>query len=168
MQPDEPHQSSRPFARPFPPPTLRASTFRDALGLAMWLADDYAYLNASVLLDRRRRVLDLAAVEGVGCSVEPLVERLTDSPPRPSPSVRSLAVEVMLITVRPVEADIVREADLWRYRRAGWALARVGLSLIDWIESDGDLFRSFAHTTCPASAWPDDAAAEGSTDWSSR
>ena len=135
-------------------------TFRDALGLAMQLADEYAFVNAAALVGGDAQVLDLAVAEGIGRSVGPLVDWLVASPAWPSPALRARATGVLLVTVRPFEAEVVREADLRCYRRCRWSLAMAGNPLLDWIETDGDLVRSYAYTTCPAEAWPGDPPAQ--------
>ena len=62
----------------------------------------------------------------------------------------------LVVSVRPYEPDLARERDLHLYRRARWSLGRAGCDLVDWIETDGDLFRSYAYLTCPARAWAGD------------
>lgn len=142
------------------------ATFRDALGLAMGLADDYAFVNAAILLDRRRLVRGVTMAEGIGQSIAPLVARIRarhgahrfgGAAGAVTPDSVTAAV---FISVRPFEVDIVRESDLERFRRARWAMVDVGVDLIDWIETDGDLFRSYAYVTCPGRAWPDDPPEE--------
>lgn len=135
------------------------NTFRDALGVAMALADDYAFANAAVLIEPDGQVHDIGVVDGVGTTIDEVIgwichalERAAAAPVHgPGP-----VAGVLVISVRPFEADIVREADLFRFRAASWSVARAGASLLDWIETDGDLFRSYAYTTCPAAAWPHD------------
>ena len=136
------------------PPTF-ISSFRDGLGLAMGLSDEYAFANAAVLLDRRRRVLLVHRSDRVGGSIGRLVDQICA---RTCGSLSSAGTpaSVLLITVRPVEADVVREADLHLFRRARWTLGAAGPDLLDWIETDGDLFRSYAYLTCPGLAWPND------------
>lgn len=170
----------------------RITTFRDALGLAMELADEYAFANVAALLTADGTIEDLTIAEGIGRTIEPVVSWVTDAcgevtghaapggstQPTPSPGGRtgpaSPTVEdeprrvaspardcgpvrsVVLVTVRPYEADVVRERDLELYRAAKWSLAAAGVHLTDWIETDGDLFRSYAYLTCPADAWTDD------------
>lgn len=133
--------------QPALPPDLRLVTFRDALGLAMWLADRHVRLNAIVLIDQNRRPIAVVCTDGDGVLGCPA------------------AANTLLITVGPMNVDVIHEADLARYRRWGWTMAEVGAPLIDWIETDGDEFRSFAYATCPASAWPDDPPPERHEDW---
>jgi len=127
------------------------TTFRDALGLAMSLADEYAFANAAVLLAGDGRPIDVAVDEGIGATIEPVVAWACGArcwARRPH--------SALVLSIRPHEAEVVRERDLWRYRQAGWSLGRAGFDLLDWIETDGDLFRSFAYLTCPARAWAGD------------
>jgi hypothetical protein len=117
----------------------------------MEFADDYAFVNAGAVLDETGNVVDIVMAEGIGQSIEPVARWLVDGhrcwPQAPT---------VLLVSVRPFEVDVVREQDLLRYRHAGWAIAAAGGQLIDWIETDGDLFRSYAYVTCPGDAWPND------------
>ena len=144
-----------------PPPIC---TFRDALGFAMTLADDYAFANAAVLLAGDGRPIDLAVTEGIGATIEPIVAwaaGIDHWAGRPR--------STLVVSIRPYEPEAIREHDLHLYRRARWALGRAGCDLIDWIETDGDLVRSYAYLTCPAEAWPGDAPthrrADGRPPW---
>ncbi len=179
-------------------------TFRDALGFAMELADEYAFVSAAALLDRTGALLDLAIVEGIGQSIDPVVDwaigidpatgrqqpdrSMGPAPPRPGNHGRATGrapdgalgriahqpigagawsgwpVAVILVSVRPYDVGVIREDDLVRYRRARWAISGAGAHLSDWIETDGDLFRSYAYLTCPAEAWPHDPPTERRSD----
>lgn len=147
------------------------SGFRDGLGLVMQLADEYAFISAGVLLDGPGNIVDVITTQGIGQPVGPLVGRVcialdgSKEPPvdgsRSGSGGTSRSVErVVLLTVRPFDADVIREADLNLFRRARWAIGVAGAELLDWIETDGDLFRSYAYVTCPALAWPDDPPEE--------
>jgi hypothetical protein len=127
------------------------ASFRDAVGFAMELTDRYAFVNAAVLLAGDGRPVDLAVVEGIAGSIEPVVAWAAGVDHWATPARSSL-----LISVRPVSPDIVCEADIGRYRRARWSLAGAGCRLLDWVETDGDLIRSYAYLTDPARAWADD------------
>ncbi len=128
---------------------LVISSFRDALGLAMLLADEYAFVNAAAVLDSAGTVTTIGVADGVGQNIERLVGWCAT---RAAPGLS----EVLLLTVRPYESDVITERDLGLYRHARWSLAGAGIGLADWIETDGDLFRSYAYVTCPAHAWPRD------------
>lgn len=150
IDPDEPDAATTPAI----------ASFRDALGVAMELADRHAFVNAALLLGPDGRPVDLAVVEGLGGSIEPVVAWATGArrwitTPR----------AVLLVSVRPVDPDVVCEADIRRYRHADWSLTLAGCRLVDWIETDGDLFRSYAHLIHPARAWagdpPSDRLADG-------
>ena len=134
-------------------------SFRDAVGVAMELADEFAFANAAAILDERGHLLDMAVVEGIGRTIEPVVEWATGID-----GWHTRINRILLISIRPYEVDIVREADLRLYRRAGWAISAAGARLIDWIETDGDLVRSYAYVTCPAQAWLDDPPGERASD----
>ncbi len=131
-------------------------TFRDALGMAMELAYEYAFVNAEAILDQHHRLHDLIVAEGIGRTIEPVVGWLTDAVGLRFTDQRLGSVGVVLVTVRPFDVDVVREQDLFQYRRAGWAIAQRGAHLIDWLETDGDCCRSYAYVTCPARAWESD------------
>ena len=73
-------------------------------------------------------------------------------------------VELLAEKALAYEPDLVRERDLHLYRRARWSLGRAGCDLVDWIETDGDLFRSYAYLTCPAAAWAGDPPANRLSD----
>ncbi len=136
----------------------------------MALADEYAFANGLALIDGHGGLIDLAIVEGIGQTVEPLVRWLASGKPEPNEQSSrgpgrqnhggAAAMSALLLSVRPYEADLVREEDLRLYRNGGWAISAAGLHLIDWIETDGDLFRSYAYLMCPATAWPDDPPME--------
>ncbi|MEM9653082.1 MAG: hypothetical protein AAGA65_13360 [Actinomycetota bacterium] len=172
-------------------PEQRIVTFRDALGLAMRLADDYAHHRAAALLDGDGNLTELVTVDGFRPSIGALVERVcahlgavdetqdrrwpVHRPNEPK-QVEQMHLEhkhsehdhrepehvghavrgVVLFTVGPVEPDLIREADLRLFRQAGWILGVAGADLLDWIETDGDVVRSYASVTCPALAWADD------------
>ncbi len=140
---------------------LSIVTFRDAVGLAMAVADDFAFANVAALIRRDGTVADMAIAEGIGKTIEPLVAWAVAGPVDGSDSSRwPEKPDVMLLSVRPFEVDIIREQDLLLFRTARWVLAGSGLGLVDWIETDGDLFRSYAYVSCPTEAWPGDPPTE--------
>ena len=129
-------------------------SFRDAVGFALELADRHAFIAAAVLLGSDGRPLDMATSNGLGAGIEPVVAwaaGIGDPPGRRRGTVRPR--RALLVSVRSFDPETIREADLRRYREARWSFARTGCDLIDWIETDGDLFRSYAYVTCPAGAW---------------
>lgn len=141
-----------PRARPGP-----IRSFRDAIGAALELADDHPLASVAVLLEPDGERVDVAIARGLDASIEAVVAwaaavdgwagsgRLARRP-----------LGVLLISIRSFDPDVIREADLRRFRQAGWTMARAGHRLVDWIETDGDLVRSYAHVTSPDRAWPDD------------
>ncbi|MGH1489019.1 MAG: hypothetical protein ACRBK7_06420 [Acidimicrobiales bacterium] len=145
-------------------PALVIATFRDAVGLAMQLADEYAFVSAGVVLDSTGAVNDIVLAEGIGKTIKPVVNWLAEASDR-----WPVTPQLLLLSVRPFEIDVIREQDLRLYRQACWAIAAAGGGLIDWIETDGDLFRSYAYVTCPAAAWvndqPEDRLNDGSGWW---
>lgn len=138
-----------------PPAPTAIGSFRDAVGFAMELADHHAFATAALLLGPGHRPIDLAVVGGLGGSIETVVAwaagacRLTG--PRRT---------VLVVSVRAVDPDVVAEADIRRYRHADWSLTRAGGQLIDWIETDGDVYRSYAYLIHPARAWAHDPPAD--------
>lgn len=138
---------------PIPPSIV---TFRDAVGLAMQLADEFAFVNAAALLDSGGTVLDLAIAEGIGRTIDPVVRWAAATVPAPQTAGTDHGCRVVLVSVQPYDVDLIRESDLRLYRRAGWSMAAVGHRLVDWIETDGEDFRSYAYVTCPATAWGED------------
>lgn len=150
------------------------ATFRDAVGLAMAIADEYAFANVAALISGGQQhgspppgtVLDSIVAEGIGGTIQPLVawaaaaSQRQPAHGRSRPGEPTPPIDVLLLSIRPYEVDIVRERDLRLFRQARWATAAAGLNLVDWIETDGDLFRSYAYVTCPAEAWADDPPTE--------
>ncbi len=141
--------------RPVPP----IRSFRDALGFALELADRHPRAAAAALLEPGGRAVELAVAPSPDASIEPVVAWAAgsggwDGRPR----------SVLVVSIRAFDPDVVREADLRRYRRIGWSLARAGRPLADWIETDGDLVRSYAYLTHPAEAWAGDPPAHRADD----
>ena len=71
---------------------------------------------------------------------------------------------VLLISVRSLDSWYVYERDLSDYRLARATISRYGATLVDWIETDGDLVRSYAYLVNPNTAWSVQAGAEGALD----
>lgn len=147
---------------PSPPATPRSvpptwaegpiRSFRDALGAALGLAADRDRAMAAVILDRAgRAVAETVVTDAETSSIEAILAWAVDRGGWRRPD-RS----VLVVSVRPVDPARIHEVDLGRFRLARWTLARAGLGLLDWIETDGDLARSYAHLAAPAEAWPDD------------
>ncbi len=132
-------------------------SFRDAIGAALELADDHPMAGAAVLLGSGGERIDAAVARGLDASIEAVVAwaAAVDGWARSGPTDRR-PLGVLLISIRSFDPDVVREADLRRYRQCGWTLARAGHRLLDWIETDGDVVRSYAHLTSPDRAWPND------------
>lgn len=137
------------FGQPTVEPTI--TCYRDAVGLALELADRHAFASAIALLDANGRRIDLAVARGLGPSLEPVVAWARGRAGWSGSPTGALAV-----SVQPLAPGVIREVDLHRFRQANWSLAAAGCRLVDWIETDGDVVRSYAYLTCPAAAWPDD------------
>lgn len=150
-----------------PPDTIRE--FADVRALVDGIAREYAAANAAVILDPDSRVLDLAVTAGVGKPAEPLIRWATQSPFDPGlpgapvmpwwpgdgngPGWQPDAL--LVLSVGAFDPDLIREGDLERYRRARRSAAMVGLRLLDWIETDGEGFRSYADLIEALPVWPD-------------
>ncbi len=140
-------------------PIQPIESFRDAVGFAMELADRHAFVAAIALLGPDGRPIDVVTVNtatvgpfgAAGAEIEPVVAWAAGLD-----GWRCQPCRALLVSVRAFDPEIVREQDLHHYRQARWSLARSWCDLIDWIETDGDLFRSYAYLTCPAEAWTND------------
>ncbi len=143
-------------------PTI--TCFRDALGLAMELSDDYAFANAGIMLNSQGRVVDGVITDDVGISIRPVVQQIVDRQRHRGLSPPYVANSAVLLSIRPVDGPIVREHHLADFRWASGQIAAVGGRLADWIETDGDVFRSYAYLVYPASAWVDDSPSARAAD----
>ena len=136
-------------------------SFRDALGLAFELSDEFAFAYAVVVTDRRRRSIDFHIERRVGHNITSVLgwlsQRFAHYPAKPC---------VVLISVRSVDPLSVFESDLADYRFARWTVQRLGADLLDWIETDGELVRSYSYLVNPTTAWAAGAVAEGTIDGS--
>ncbi len=150
---------SRPEPCSCPSDPCSVITFRDALGLAFELADIRGPGHYGLLSDRWHRTL--------GLLIRPPGPR--DGPPARWHPVRTgpgcawtpLAAEgggllVLSVGLDPPLPPGPAEQRAYRADRA--SLAGLGITLRDWIRTDGDLFVSLAHLLHPVSAWPDDPA----------
>lgn len=143
------------------PVPFTISSFRDALGLAFELSDEFAFAQAAVLIDRQRRCVDFGVFTEVGQGLTPALGWLSRRVDHHRPSLRAL-----FISVRSVNGLIVAEHDLAEFRFAVHTAAQMGVSVIDWLETDGELVRSYAYLTNPNTVWSMQAAAEGAVDCS--
>lgn len=135
------------------PHPVTVPSFRDAVGLALELGDEYAFAFVAVLLDEHRRQLDRRVFDVVGVGLTSVLAWCLSQ----AAGLRQ-PVNVLLLTVRSVEPDVVREHDLAQYRRAERTLTGTTAGLLDWIETDGELIRSFAYLIHPDTAWIADPA----------
>ena len=80
------------------PPFAPIATFRDAVGFAMELSDHYAFVTAAALLGADGHLIDLAVLDGIGGSIEPVVAWASGAQ-RWVVAPRS----TLLVSVRPVD-----------------------------------------------------------------
>ncbi len=134
-------------------------SFRDALGLALELSDEFAFAHAAVVLSPTRACVDFRVFTAIVDNPSEVLGWLSHRFHRyVSPAL------VLLISVRSVDGWSVYERDLTDFRFARNTIAELGGLLLDWIETDGDLVRSFAHLVNPNTAWSVEAAAEGAVE----
>jgi hypothetical protein len=124
------------------------SCFRDAVGIALQLSEEYAYAQVAVLLDGDGSPLDRRVFDAVGVGLMPVLAWCLSTAADLDPP-----IDVLLLTARSIEPALVREQDLAQYRRAERTLTGANLGLLDWIETDGELVRSFAYLIHPDTAW---------------
>lgn len=134
-------------------------SFRDALGLALELSDEFAFAHAALVLTPDRRCVDFEVFTAIGDNLSEVlswlsgrVERYVDS------------ALVLLISIRSVDGCSIYEQDLSNFRLARTTISGYGGSLLDWIETDGELVRSYAYLVNPNTAWSMGAGAEGALD----
>lgn len=144
---------------PIVPVPSTVAEFRDALGLAFELSDEFAFAQAVVTTDHLHRCIDFAVFTEIGDGLAPTLNWLSDRiGHRPRPR------RVLLISIRSIDGIIVAERDLAEFRFAQQAVDRLGARLIDWIETDGELVRSYAYLANPHTTWSAQARAEGALD----
>lgn len=139
------------------PDSIRS--FRDALGLALELSDEFAFAHAAVVLSPNRRCVAFKVFTAIVDNLSEVLSWLThrfDGPLAPS--------VVLLISIRSVDGWSIYERDLSDFRFARATIAGYGGSLLDWIETDGELVRSYAYLVNPNTAWSVEAGAEGALD----
>ena len=141
-----------------PVPDLIRS-FRDALGLALELSDEFAFAHAALVLSPDRRCVDFEVFTSI---VENLSEILGWLSCRFESHADSAFV--LLISIRSVDGWSIYERDLSDFRFARATISGFGGHLVDWIETDGELVRSYAYLVNPNTAWSVEAAAEGAFD----
>lgn len=127
---------------------VTVSCFRDAVGIALELSDEYAYAQVALLLDGDGTQLDRRVFASVGVGLMPVLAWCLSTA-----AGLGQPVDVLLVTARSVEPGMVREHDLAQYRRADRILTGANLGLVDWIETDGEFVRSLAYLIHPETAW---------------
>jgi len=139
------------------------SGFRDALGIALELSEEFAFAQAAAVVDPSHRCVDFAVFTDVGDGLVPSLAWLSTRAGGYSPN-----CSVVLFSVRSVDGLVIAEMDLAEYRFAAGTISRMGARLLDWIETDGEMVRSYAYLTTPQTRWAMDALSEGAidcTDW---
>lgn len=134
-------------------------SFRDALGLALELSDEFAFAHAAVVLNPDRRCVDFGVFTSIVDNLSEVLSWLSSQF-----ELRVDSAQVLLISVRSVDGWSIYERDLSNFRLARTTIAECGGLLIDWIETDGELVRSYAHVVNPNTAWSLEAEAEGALD----
>jgi hypothetical protein len=133
--------------------TLTIHDFTDAALVALGLHDLCSRYAAVALVDEDDdTVLDLRPYFGddacVVCASEWASEAATGW--------RDAAVGVVLFSSDGRPVTEVREHDIELFRRLRSDLEAERLDLIDWIQTDGDCFRSLAFTCDTNPYWPDE------------
>jgi len=134
-------------------------SFRDALGLALELSDEFAFAHAALVLSPDRRCVDFEIFTAIVDNLAELLGWLSSCFEQ-----KVDAALVLLISVRSVDGWSIYERDLSNFRFARTTVSGYGGSLLDWIETDGELVRSYAYLVNPNTAWSVEAGAEGALD----
>ena len=144
---------------PIVPVPKSVVSFRDALGLVLELSDEFAFAQAVLVTDRANRCIDFMVFtevgDGLATGLRWLSRRIAMYPCRS---------RVLLISVRSIDELCVAERDLADYRFAEHTIGALGAVLRDWIETDGEVVRSYAYLTNPNTTWSAEALAEGALD----
>ncbi len=144
---------------PIVPVPSTVSSFRDALGLALELSDEFAFAHAVLVTDHNGCCVDFGVLTRFGEGLIPVLGWLSDRVER-----QNNPRNVILFTARTLDWHVVAERDLAEYRFAATIVNRLGLHLVDWIETDGEIVRSYAYLANPNTGWANQAAAEGVVD----
>lgn len=139
------------------PDSIRS--FRDALGLALELGDEFAFAHAALVLSADRRCVDFEVFTSIVDNLSKVLSWLSDRFER-----RTDSSLVLLISIRSVDGWSIYEHDLSDFRFARATISGFGGHLLDWIETDGELVRSYAYVVNPNTAWSVEAGAEGAVD----
>jgi hypothetical protein len=166
------------------PSFLTVRTFGDAVGVALALADEYAYVHAGLVLDPCGRVAAMRLTKlGPHASAPPWADASISTvlegndtlawpsaaatrpgfdrvmwwflrQPHRWPGPHSAAALVLSVRAAPLEP--VSHVERQRHERLSGVARLAGYRLLDWIETDGDCVRSHAYLTDPETAWPAD------------
>lgn len=134
-------------------------SFRDALGLALELSDEFAFAHAVLVLSPDRQCVDFEIFTAVGDNLSEVLSWLSSRLERGLDTAL-----VLLISIRSVDGWSIYEQDLDDFRFVRATIAGYGALLLDWIETDGELVRSYAYLVNPNTAWSLAAGAEGALD----
>jgi hypothetical protein len=137
--------------------TYHVVTFRDALGLAFELSATHGRGHYALLSDRGHRAVELV-VRPPGCRRDPSRHRHVDLADGRAgwTSVLTAGGSLLVISVSDLGHTTFPPDRQAAYRRSQLALRRRNIAFRDWIQTDGDLFVSAAHTLHPESAWSSD------------
>lgn len=132
-------------------------TFRDAVGLAMELADRYEFGHAAAILERHGRVLDLTVfTDATFDSILTSLDHAHDIVFGSSRIGGGLTASMVLLSVDREDELGFSEIERSIYHWAVQTFAYGAVLVSDWIRTDGDRFHSAAYDYHPRSAWPFD------------
>ena len=138
-------------------PPSSITDHHQAVDLARRIAAVHARADVAVVLDPWCRVIDLAVRAADDRPIPPIRWLHTvgrpAGPGAPQPMTDATSrwrpAGLLLLSIGGADPTAIRESDLERFRRARRSAAAAGLSLVDWIEIDGDVVRSFARLVGP-------------------
>lgn len=146
---------SRPAPAPYP-----INSFRDALGLAFELAETRGPGRYGHLADRAGRPLGLVIRRPGRRGDPPRWHHLGPPPEAAWASLLASGGSLLVVSVLRCRPGPLGPVGQRAYLARRAALARQGMTLHDWIRTDGDGFTSAAHQLHPATAWPLDPPAD--------
>lgn len=155
------------------PPGLTVRTCRDAIGVALALADEFAHLHAGLLLDPNGRVaaIRLHTLGASRRSTSPhagfdhVLRWVVRQPHRwpadrghrneDQPNIEADRGSVLLVSVGALDLGVglPNAAHRQLFLKAQHAAELSGYQLLDIIETDGDYVRSFAYLFDSESSW---------------
>lgn len=121
--------------------TIHIQGFADALVAAGGLYARFHHCHAAALLDDDGAVLDLTAFASARHSIDDSLDWarcMVLNEPR--------ATRLVLLSVLRDGVEEVQEAHLATFRQAREVFGGDGVEILDWIQTDGEQFRSLAFT----------------------